>query len=59
VNVLGFGGGVSELFLQLAKSEGHDAYFCAGSPERRDALRSRASSASTRSSSSASSRRTG
>jgi crotonyl-CoA carboxylase/reductase len=38
VNVLGFGGGVSELFLQLAKSEGHAAYFCAGSAERRAAL---------------------
>jgi NADPH:quinone reductase-like Zn-dependent oxidoreductase len=38
VNVLGFGGGVSELFLQLAKSEGHNAFFCSGSPERRDAL---------------------
>jgi crotonyl-CoA carboxylase/reductase len=38
LNVLGFGGGVSELFLQLAKSEGHAAYFCAGSPERREAL---------------------
>jgi crotonyl-CoA carboxylase/reductase len=38
VNVLGFGGGVSELFLQLAKSEGHDAFFCSGSPERRAAL---------------------
>ncbi|MGH7289554.1 MAG: zinc-binding dehydrogenase [Myxococcota bacterium] len=38
LNVLGFGGGVSELFLQLAKSEGHDAYFCSGSPERRAAL---------------------
>jgi NADPH:quinone reductase-like Zn-dependent oxidoreductase len=38
VNVLGFGGGVSELFLQLAKSEGHSAYFCSGSPERRAAL---------------------
>jgi crotonyl-CoA carboxylase/reductase len=38
VNVLGFGGGVSELFLQLAKSEGHRAFFCAGSPERREAL---------------------
>lgn len=38
VNVLGFGGGVSELFLQLAKSEGHNAYFCSGSPERRAAL---------------------
>ncbi len=38
LNVLGFGGGVSELFLMLAKSEGHDAYFCSGSPERRAAL---------------------
>ena len=35
LNVLGFGGGVSELFLMLAKSEGHNAYFCSGSPERR------------------------
>jgi NADPH:quinone reductase-like Zn-dependent oxidoreductase len=38
LNVLGFGGGVSELFLMLAKAEGHNAYFCSGSPERRDAL---------------------
>ena len=38
LNVLGFGGGVSELFLQLAKAEGHNAYFCSGSPERREAL---------------------
>ena len=38
VNVLGFGGGVSELFLQLAKAEGHNAYFCSGSPERRASL---------------------
>lgn len=38
LNVLGFGGGVSELFLQLAKSEGHNAFFCSGSPERRAAL---------------------
>src|SRR5437763_2453927 len=38
VNVLGFGGGVSELFLQLAKAEGHNAFFCSGSPERREAL---------------------
>jgi len=35
LNVLGFGGGVSELFLMLAKSEGHRAYFCSGSPDRR------------------------
>jgi NADPH:quinone reductase-like Zn-dependent oxidoreductase len=38
INVLGFGGGVSELFLQLAKAEGHNAFFCSGSPERRAAL---------------------
>jgi NADPH:quinone reductase-like Zn-dependent oxidoreductase len=38
INVLGFGGGVSELFLQLAKAEGHNAFFCSGSPERREAL---------------------
>jgi NADPH:quinone reductase-like Zn-dependent oxidoreductase len=38
LDVLGFGGGVSELFLQLAKAEGHNAYFCSGSPERREAL---------------------
>ena len=38
LNVLSFGGGVGELFLQLAKAEGHNAYFCAGSPERREAL---------------------
>jgi NADPH:quinone reductase-like Zn-dependent oxidoreductase len=38
LNVLGFGGGVSELFLMLAKSRGHNAFFCSGSQERRDAL---------------------
>jgi NADPH:quinone reductase-like Zn-dependent oxidoreductase len=38
LNVLSFGGGVGELFLMLAKSEGHHAYFCSGSPERRAAL---------------------
>lgn len=38
VNVLGFGGGVSELFLMMAKHEGHRAFFCSGSPERRAAL---------------------
>ena len=38
LNVLGFGGGVSELFLMLAKHEGHRAIFCSGSPERRAAL---------------------
>src|SRR5207248_9776508 len=38
LNVLGFGGGVSELFLQNAIAEGHNAFFCSGSPERRAAL---------------------
>ena len=38
VNVLSFGGGVGELFLMLAKAEGHRAFFCSGSPERRDFL---------------------
>jgi len=38
VNVLGFGGGVSELFLMLAAHEGHRALFCSGSPERRKHL---------------------
>lgn len=38
MNVLGFGGGVSELFLMLAQHRGHRAFFCSGSPERRQAL---------------------
>jgi NADPH:quinone reductase-like Zn-dependent oxidoreductase len=38
LNVLGFGGGVSELFLMIAQSEGHQAIFCSGSPERRKHL---------------------
>ncbi len=38
LNVLGFGGGVSELFLMLAKSKGHNAFFCSGSKERREFL---------------------
>jgi len=38
LNVLSFGGGVGECFLMLAKAEGHNAYFCSGSPERRAAL---------------------
>ena len=38
LNVLGFGGGVSELFLMLAKSQGHNAFFCSGTASRRDAL---------------------
>jgi len=41
LNVLGFGGGVSELFLMLAKSEGHDAFFCSGSAARRASLEQR------------------
>lgn len=38
LNVMAFGGGVGELFLMLAKAEGHNAYFCSGSQERREAL---------------------
>ena len=38
MNVLAFGGGVSELFLMLAKHRGHNAFFCSGSAERRKAL---------------------
>ena len=38
MNVLAFGGGVSELFLMLAKHRGHNAFFCSGSAERRAAL---------------------
>ncbi len=38
LNVLSFGGGVGELFLMLAKNEGHNAFFCSGSRERREAL---------------------
>lgn len=38
LNVMSFGGGVGELFLMLARAEGHNAYFCSGSPERREAL---------------------
>ncbi len=38
LNVLGFGGGVSELFLMLARHRGHNAFFCSGSPERRKSL---------------------
>ncbi len=38
LNVLGFGGGVSELFLMLARHEGHRAFFCSGSAERREHL---------------------
>ena len=35
LNVLGFGGGVSELLLMQAVHEGHRAFFCSGSPARR------------------------
>ncbi|MDD9944646.1 MAG: zinc-binding dehydrogenase [Myxococcales bacterium] len=38
LNVMSFGGGVGELFLMLAKSEGHNAFFCAGNAERRESL---------------------
>ena len=38
LNVMSFGGGVGELFLMLAKHEGHRAFFCSGSPERREFL---------------------
>jgi NADPH:quinone reductase-like Zn-dependent oxidoreductase len=38
LNVLSFGGGVGELFLMLARAEGHNAFFCSGSPARREAL---------------------
>jgi len=38
LNVLSFGGGVGELFLMLAKAEGHRAFFCSGTAERRAAL---------------------
>ncbi len=41
MNVMGFGGGVSELFLMLAKHEGHRAFLCSGSPARRAALEER------------------
>ena len=40
LTVLGFGGGVSELFLMLAEKEGHRAIFCSGSPARRAHLES-------------------
>jgi len=34
LNVLGFGGGVSELFLMAAQAEGHRVFFCSGTPAR-------------------------
>jgi NADPH:quinone reductase-like Zn-dependent oxidoreductase len=38
LNVMSFGGGVGELFLMLARSEGHRAFLCARNSERRAAL---------------------
>jgi len=38
INAMSFGGGVGELFLMLAKAEGHNAFFCAGNADRRAAL---------------------
>jgi len=38
LNVLAFGGGVSEFFLMLARSEGHRAFYCAANPKRRERL---------------------
>ena len=38
LNVLAFGGGVGELFLMLAKHEGHHAYYCSGNQQRRSVL---------------------
>jgi NADPH:quinone reductase-like Zn-dependent oxidoreductase len=38
LNVLAFGGGVSELFLMLAHHEGHRTFFCSGNPARREKL---------------------
>jgi NADPH:quinone reductase-like Zn-dependent oxidoreductase len=38
LTVMGFGGGVSELFLMIAQSQGHQTFFCSGSKERREHL---------------------
>jgi NADPH:quinone reductase-like Zn-dependent oxidoreductase len=38
LNVMSFGGGVGELFLMLARSEGHRAFFCSRNAARRAAL---------------------
>lgn len=38
LNVLSFGGGVGELFLMLAKSQGHNAFYCSGTLERLAAM---------------------
>jgi NADPH:quinone reductase-like Zn-dependent oxidoreductase len=40
LNVLTFGGGVSECFAQLAHSNGHTVYFCSGSVQRRNDMQS-------------------
>jgi len=41
LNVLAFGGGTSEFFLTLARSEGHRAFYCASNAARRAELASR------------------
>ncbi len=38
LNVLSFGGGVGELFLMLAKHEGHRTFYCSGNASRRQDL---------------------
>ncbi|WAC73171.1 zinc-binding dehydrogenase [Roseateles sp. SL47] len=38
LNVLSFGGGVGELFLMLAKAEGHRVFYCSGNAKRREDL---------------------
>ena len=38
LNALSFGGGVGECFLMIARAEGHNAFFCSGTAERRAAL---------------------
>jgi len=35
LNVMAFGGGVSELFLMMAHAEGHETVYCAGTAARR------------------------
>lgn len=41
LNVLAFGGGTSEFFLMLARSEGHRSFYCSANPTRRAALQQR------------------
>lgn len=38
LNVLAFGGGTSEFFLMLARSEGHRAFYCSANAERSKAM---------------------